>query len=182
MSSARPTPAAYLAAASESTRLANLPRQGMPEAPRMAPDAADGKGHGRGDAGRRGPANGIFVGRSDNTRLAKAGHLGLERKAAPFGRCSHTSRPYRSKTEARWAAEHRQHEYERVGIRTVCGVYWPDFVCGPNLYEIKGAWIRDRALHKAKAAIRPAKALGFDGIWLAVWADGRWWVTEMTEG
>lgn len=104
------------------------------------------------------------------------------RKQAPFGRCPHTGRPYRSKTEARWAAEHRQHRYEAVAIATPCGVYWPDFVCGPNLYEVKGAFIRDRALHKVKAAISPAVALGFDGIWLAQWDGGRWTVTEVQEG
>lgn len=103
-------------------------------------------------------------------------------RAAPYGRCQHTGRPYRSKTEAQWAAEHRQHEYERLGIRTACGVYWPDFVCGPSLYEIKGGWIRDRALHKVKAALSPARALGFDGIWLAQWDGKRWSVRELQEG
>ena len=65
---------------------------------------------------------------------------------------------------------------------TPCGVYWPDFACGPNLYEVKGGYIRDRAMHKVKAALRPAIALGFEGIWLAQWKDGGWKVTEVTEG
>lgn len=104
------------------------------------------------------------------------------RDKAPHVRCPHTGRPYRSKTEARWAETHRQHRYEALAIVTPCGVYWPDFVCGPNLYEVKGAFIRDRAMHKVKAALRPARELGFDGIWLAQWKDGRWKVTEVTEG
>ena len=61
-------------------------------------------------------------------------------------------------------------------------MYWPDFACGPNLYEVKGGFIRDRAMHKVKAAIRPAQELGFDGIWLAQWRDGKWTVTEVQEG
>jgi hypothetical protein len=31
-------------------------------------------------------------------------------------------------------------------------------------------------------AIRPARALGFAGIWLAVWSDGKWAVSEIMEG
>lgn len=101
---------------------------------------------------------------------------------APYGRCHHTGRAYRSKTESRWAAEHRQHRYEALAITTPCGTYWPDFACGPSLYEVKGAFIRDRAMHKVKAAIRPARELGFDGIWLAQWRGGKWTVTEVQEG
>ena len=113
---------------------------------------------------------------------------------APYGRCTHTGRAYRSKTEARWAAEHPEHRYEAVAIVTPCGVYWPDFVgddvpsaigggsIGPALIEVKGAYIRDRAMHKVKAAIRPALALGFAGIWLAQWKGGRWTVEEVREG
>ena len=105
-----------------------------------------------------------------------------QRDKAPYGRCPHTGRPYRSKTEARWAADHPEHRYEALAIATPCGVYWPDFVCGPNLYEVKGGYIRDRAVHKVKAALRPAWALGFEGIWLAQWKDGGWKVTEVQEG
>lgn len=101
---------------------------------------------------------------------------------ADYGRCPHTGRPYRSRTEARWAVDHLHHRYEALAITTPCGTYWPDFVCGPNLYEVKGGFIRDRAMHKVKAAIRPALELGFDGIWLAQWRDGRWTVTEVQEG
>jgi hypothetical protein len=67
-------------------------------------------------------------------------------------------------------------------------VYWPDFIqglsrcTGQMLIEVKGSHIRDRALHKVKAAIRPARALGFVGIWLAVWRDGKWDVSELIEG
>lgn len=105
-----------------------------------------------------------------------------QRDKAPHGRCPHTGRAYRSKTEARWADSHLQHRYEALAIVTPCGMYWPDFVCGPNLYEVKGDYIRDRAMHKVKAALRPAIALGFDGIWLAQWRGGRWEVTAVTEG
>lgn len=115
---------------------------------------------------------------------------------APYGRCPHTGRAYRSKTEARWAAEHPEHRYEAVAITTPCGAYWPDFVVpmtddtwidpltdhGQMLIEVKGGWIRDRAMHKVKAAIRPALALGFAGIWLAQWKGGRWTVEEVREG
>lgn len=101
---------------------------------------------------------------------------------APYGRCPHTGRSYRSKTEARWAVDHLHHRYEALAITTPCGTYWPDFVCGPNLYEVKGGFIRDRAMHKVKAAIRPAQELGFDCIWLAQWRDGKWTVTEVQEG
>lgn len=104
------------------------------------------------------------------------------RDRAPHGRCPHTGRPYRSKTEARWAAGHPEHRYEALAIATPCGVYWPDFVCWPNLYEVKGGFIRDRAMHKVKAALRPARELEFDGIWLSQWKDGGWKVTEVTEG
>ena len=108
------------------------------------------------------------------------------------GRCPHTGRRYRSQTEARWAAEHPEHRYEAVGIRTAAGVYWADFVTPVHregnmceqqaLVEVKGAHIRDRSLHKVKAAIRPARAMGFAGIWLAQWDKGRWTVTELNEG
>ena len=116
---------------------------------------------------------------------------------APFGRCPHTNRPYRSRTEARWAEARPEHRYEALAIATPAGVYWPDFVGasvdwdgsdpatwdeGRRLYEVKGSWIRDRALHKPKAAIRPARALGFAGIWLAVYDKGNWTVTELEEG
>lgn len=119
------------------------------------------------------------------SRLAPAPSVTVEpatRDKAPYGRCPHTGRPYRSKTEARWAETHRQHRYEALAIVTPCGVYWPDFVCGPNLYEVKGAFIRDRAMHKVKAALRPARAIGFSGIRLAQWKNGGWKVTEVTEG
>ena len=76
--------------------------------------------------------------------------------------------PYRSKTEARYAdqlawrvacGEVKRWYYE--GLTLCLGVgcrYTPDFVVeyvtpGPlHLVEIKGAWIRDRALHKPKMA------------------------------
>lgn len=118
---------------------------------------------------------------------------GLPRDA-PYGRCPHAGRAYRSKTEARWAAEHQTHRYEALAISTPCGTYWPDFVgdwvegmCkgwppGLQLIEVKGAYIRDRAMHKVKAAIRPALALGFAGIWLAQWKGGKWTVEEVREG
>lgn len=114
-----------------------------------------------------------------------------QRDKAPYGRCPHTGRPYRSKTEARWADDHPEHRYEALGIATPCGVYWPDFaayernIIGTRerfLVEIKGAYIRDRAMHKVKAALRPARALGFEGIWLAQWKDGVWKITEVQEG
>jgi len=115
-----------------------------------------------------------------------------QRDKAPFGRCPHTGRPYRSKTEARWADDHPEHRYEALGIATPCGVYWPDFVTDchregnmclqQNLVEVKGGYIRDRAMHKVKAALRPARALGFEGIWLAQWKDGVWKITEVQEG
>jgi len=73
-----------------------------------------------------------------------------------------------------------------LAIATSAGVYWPDFYEPTEargcLYEVKGAWIRDRALHKVKAAIRPARALGFASIWLAVWSGGEWKVSEIKEG
>jgi hypothetical protein len=102
--------------------------------------------------------------------------------AQKYGKCPHTGRPYRSKTEARWASEHRQHWYEPLTFWTPCGRYTPDFACGPILYEVKGGWIRDRALHKVKAALRVVKEFGFDGIWLAQWDGKRWDVTEIAEG
>ncbi|NLF19187.1 MAG: hypothetical protein GX595_18310 [Lentisphaerae bacterium] len=115
-----------------------------------------------------------------------------QRDKAPHGRCPHTGRPYRSKTEARWAADHPEHRYEALAIATPCGAYWPDFVSDCHregnmclqqvLVEVKGGYIRDRAMHKVKAAHRPARALGFSGIWLAQWKDGGWKVTEVTEG
>ena len=119
---------------------------------------------------------------------------------ARWGRCPHTGRAYRSKTEARWAVERPDHRFEAVGVRTACGVYWPDFVYHGNqpvmpregsactvsrgwwLIEVKGAHIRDRALHKVKAAIRPARELGFAGIWLAQWDGKKWTVSELLEG
>ena len=111
------------------------------------------------------------------------------RDDAPYGRCPHTGRAYRSKTEARWAAGHPDHRYEALAIVTPCGTYWPDFVapwmdgCGADvILEIKGGFIRDRAMHKVKAAIRPALALGFAGIWLAQWKGGKWTVEEVREG
>jgi hypothetical protein len=120
------------------------------------------------------------------------------RNQAPYGRCPHTGRPYRSKTEARWAAEHPTHLFEPFPVGTPCGVYWPDFVeegesktadyrgqpfIERRLYEVKGAYIRDRALHKVKAAIRPARCwLDAEGIWLAQWDGERWTVTEVQEG
>lgn len=122
---------------------------------------------------------------ADLSRLAPAPSVSVEpakRDKAPHGRCPHTGRPYRSKTEARWAAGRLAHRYEALAISTPCGVYWPDFVCGPFLYEIKGAYIRDRAMHKVKAALRPARELGFEGIWLAQWKGGKWCLREVTEG
>lgn len=118
----------------------------------------------------------------------EAGPHGPEK--CPFGRCPHTGRPYRSKTEARWADEHPEHRYEALAIATPCGVYWPDFYANhrewnaghDRLYEVKGGFIRDRAMHKVKSAIRPARALGFSGIWLAQWDDKAWTVTELQEG
>jgi hypothetical protein len=150
-------------------------QEAMPEAPRAASDAK--------------PV-------SKAVRATKRAEGG---NPCPFGRCPNTGRAYRSKTEARWAAEHPDHRFGAVGIRTAAGVYWPNFtyhghapLCPESpcyslsrawyLIEIKDAWIRDRALHKVKAAIRPAIALGFAGIWLAQWRDGKWDVSEIMEG
>ena len=113
------------------------------------------------------------------------------RDKAPHGRCPHTGRAYRSKTEARWAADHPEHRYEALAIATPCGVYWPDFAAYESdilgnrerfLVEVKGGFIRDRAMHKVKAALRPAKALGFPEIWLARWDGGGWSLKQVTEG
>jgi hypothetical protein len=130
------------------------------------------------------PARKVATGAGSGNRRA------LEPATCPpgrYGKCPHTGRPYRSRTEARWARESPAFRFEPLGIRTPCGVYWPDFVGvggggHPFLIEVKGGWIRDRAMHKVKAAIRPARALGFAGIWLAQWAGGKWTVTEVEEG
>jgi hypothetical protein len=124
--------------------------------------------------GAAGAGSGLDSGRVANRAQ---GH-----KEPPYGKCPHTGRNYRSKTERRWAAEHRQHWYEPLTFWTPCGRYTPDFACGPNLYEIKGSWIRDRALHKVKAALRVVKEFGFDGVRLAQWDGKRWDVSEIKEG
>lgn len=125
------------------------------------------------------------------TRSSASDGSGQGATTARFGKCPHTGRAYRSKTEARWAQANPRHRYEALAIATPCGVYWPDFVSGefePNgkyarsLIEVKGSYIRDRALHKVKAAIRPARELGFAGIWLAQWDGKAWKVSEVTEG
>lgn len=186
----RPTLDTILAKASADTRrrnpaaaalldagalLANYPRHGTAVPSNPATGGQPAPKHGQTPAG-----------------LERAGKRFQAR--APNGRCPHTGRAYRSKTEARWATEHPEHRFEPVGIRTACGVYWPDFVWPRSelgdgfawplqpLYEVKGAYIRDRAMHKVKAAIRPARAMGFAGIWLAQWTGKEWRVTEACEG
>jgi hypothetical protein len=99
---------------------------------------------------------------------------------------------HRSKTETRYATLLTLWQYEgritrfwyepfglRLGARLV---YWPDFLVerpGTHLLEcveVKGAWIRDKALHKPKAAATRFSCFVFT---LAVWDKQQWTHTRI---
>jgi hypothetical protein len=101
-------------------------------------------------------------------------------------------RRHRSKTETRYATLLTQWQHEgritrfwyeplalRLGVRLV---YWPDFLVerpGTHLLEcveVKGAWVRDRALHKPKAAATRFPCFIFT---LAVWDKHQWTHTRI---
>ena len=100
---------------------------------------------------------------------------------------------YRSKTEARFAQEvlapalHDgtllawQYEPIRLAI-TPTSTYTPDFLALEadgrlcTFYEIKGGWIRDRALDKLKQA---AVRYHWWVFMLAQWKDGQWTYKRM---
>jgi hypothetical protein len=118
----------------------------------------------------------------------------LEPTASPTPLTLHVepSVRHRSKTETRYASLLTQWQHEgritrfwyepfalRLGVRLV---YWPDFLIERpgthllELVEVKGAFIRDRALHKPKAAATRFPCFIFT---LAVWDKQQWTHTRL---
>jgi hypothetical protein len=125
--------------------------------------------------------------RSPATRILEppAGSMPLALPIEPATR-------HRSKTETRYATLLTQWQHEgritrfwyepfplRLGHRLV---YWPDFLIQRpethllELVEVKGAWIRDKALHKPKAAATRFPCFVFT---LAVWDKQQWTHTRI---